>query len=156
MRPETRRRVEAGVAAFERGVAPLVVMTGGKSGKWIEAEVMRALAVELGVPADAILLETRASSTITNARDSIELLRRRFGRKNISVIVVSSPYHLARARELFECTGAEVQLHPAEGPGSRGYELGFTVYEYVLRAFYLFIDECAEARGEESRPSYRF
>jgi uncharacterized SAM-binding protein YcdF (DUF218 family) len=155
VRPETQRRVEAGVKAFERGLAPVMVMTGGPSGKWIEAEVMRALAMKLGVPDRAILLEKRSQSTITNARYTMELLRKHLVRKELSVIVVSSPYHLARARHLFECTGAEVQLFPAEVPDSLSYKLGFTLLEYYQRVAYLFFDECAEVRGEPEHESYR-
>jgi uncharacterized SAM-binding protein YcdF (DUF218 family) len=155
VRPETQRRVEAGVEAFEEELAPIVVMSGGRDGRWIEAEVMRDLAERLGVPPSAITLETRSDSTITNARWSISLLRRRLQRKAVSVIVVSSPYHLGRAKRLFECTGASVQLHPAEVPDSALYRAAFTIYEWFVRAIYLFFDECAEARGEDSRPDYR-
>jgi uncharacterized SAM-binding protein YcdF (DUF218 family) len=156
VRPETRRRVEAGVAAFERQLAPIMVMSGGKAGQWIEAEVMRDLAVELGVPAGMIVLETKSDSTITNARHTIALLRSRLSRKEVSVIVVSSPYHIARAGRLFECTGAKVQLFGSEVPDSWAYRFGFTVFEYFVRAMYLFVDECGEVRGEETRESYRF
>ena len=156
VRPETQRRVEAGVGAFNQQMAPILLMSGGKTGRWVEAEVMRDLAVKLGVPAAAIVLESRSTSTITNARHAIEVLRRRLNRKDVSVILVSSPYHLARAGRLFECTGASVQLLGSRVPGSLMYKLGFTIYEYFQRAVYLFIDECAEARGEDSRDSYRF
>jgi uncharacterized SAM-binding protein YcdF (DUF218 family) len=155
VRPETQRRVEAGVGAFMQQMAPLIVMSGGKTGRWVEAEVMRDLAVKLGVPEAAIVLESRSTSTITNARHAIEVLRRRLDRKDVSVIVVSSPYHLARAGRLFECTGAAVQLLGAEVPDSYLYKLGFTLYEIFQRAMFMFVDECAQARGEESRDSYR-
>jgi uncharacterized SAM-binding protein YcdF (DUF218 family) len=155
VRPETQRRVEAGVRAFGQGLAPIMVMTGGPAGKWIEAEVMQALAVKLGVPERAILMEKQSQSTITNARYTIELLRKHLARKELSVIVVSSPYHLARAGRLFACTGSEVQLFPAEVPDSFSYRLGFTLLEYYQRLAYLFFDECAEVRGEPERESYR-
>jgi len=48
---ETRRRVEAGVALYDAGLATELLMTGGPAPHdRIEAEVMRDLAIELGVP----------------------------------------------------------------------------------------------------------
>ena len=154
VRPETRRRVEAGVELYKKAMAPLVVMTGGKSGGFVEAEVMRDLAIRLGTPAQAVLVETESLSTITNARNTIRLLRRRFRRSECSVIVVSSPYHLARARQLFECAGAKVQIHPSKIPPSVGYRVGFTMYEWIIRGIYLFFDPCKRARGRSDRTNY--
>lgn len=154
VRPETRRRVEAGVELYRRGMAPLMVMTGGDAGGVIEAEVMRDLATTLGVPAKAILVEPRSDSTITNARNSVRLLRRHLKRRRCSVIVVSSPYHLARARRLFQCAGAEVQIAATEVPDSTAYRVGFTGYEIFVRGIYLFMDECKRARGEPDETSY--
>ncbi len=155
VRPETRRRVEAGVRIFREGRAPILVLSGGKTGAFVEAEVMRALALRLGVPEAVVLMERRSTSTITNARFSVALLRRRLGRKDVSVIVVSSPYHLARAQRLFQCAGASVQPFAAQIPDSALYRLGFTLYESWLRVTYLFFDACAAARGARDRPSYR-
>lgn len=146
--------MEAGIELFQQGVAPLMVMTGGDAGGVIEAEVMRELAVSRGVPPGAILVESRADSTITNARNSVRLLRRHLGRRRCSVIVVSSPYHLARARRLFRCAGADVQIAPAAVPDSAAYRVGFTAYEIMVRGIYLFMDECKRARGTADRPTY--
>lgn len=153
-RPEVRRRVDAGVALHRMGLAPRLLMTGGKSGGYVEAEVMRDVALELGAPPAAILLEGASQSTITNARNSIRLLRRTMGKSAVSVIVVSSPFHLERARGLFECAGADVQIAASGAPPSPIYAIGFTAYEWIMRAVYLFFDECKRARGEPERRSF--
>src|SRR5688500_7244877 len=66
--PETRRRVERGVALFRRGLAPILIVTGGRAPDGsIEADVMARYARSLGVPEDAIRREPRARDTAENA-----------------------------------------------------------------------------------------
>lgn len=143
--PETERRVRRGVELYERGLAPIVIVTGG-SVRPTEAEVMARLAEELGVPAEAIVREDRARDTPENARLSIEALCE--GRSDCSprVIVVSSPYHLRRAVELFRCAGASVQHAAGELPEDVGQRIAFTAIEYGARIAYVFDDACARAR----------
>ena len=145
--PETRRRVTRGVALYRAGLADALLMTGGPAPHdRIEAEVMRDLAIELGVPASAIRLEKRSTDTIENARHSMALLCDE-APCYPSVIVVSSPYHLERARRLFECAGFRVQTAETEVPeGPYGRRFSFS--EMMVRFAYAFIDECARARGD--------
>ena len=75
-----------------------------------EAQVMRSLAVRLGVPSEACVLEEQSHSTEQNTRYSAELLRS-LGAKR--VVVVSDPYHLLRARQYFRLQGFEVATSPA-------------------------------------------
>ena len=71
---------------------------------------MRDLAVRLGVPSEACLLEEQSHSTEQNARFSSEVLRSLGARR---VVVVSDPYHLLRARQYFRLHGFEVATSPA-------------------------------------------
>lgn len=145
--PETARRVRRGAELFARGLAPVLVVTGGPApGGGSEAEVMSAYARELGVPADAIREERHARDTADNARLAIELLCE--GQRDCAprVIVVSSPYHLRRARRLFACAGARAQVAAAELPDDIGYQVSFAAYEYGVRIAYVFIDACGRAR----------
>lgn len=148
--PETERRVRRGVETYEDGLAPVVVMTGGASPRGdIEAEVMQAFAIALGVPADAILVETKSQNTIENARFTKQLLSgEEQPARRPHIILVTSPYHLRRARRLFECAGFEVQPTAADPPPSLLHRFEFTAYEVLAAFYYLFIDECGLARGE--------
>lgn len=148
--PETERRVRRGVEAYNDGLAPLVVMTGGPAPRGdIEAEVMQALAVELGVPESAIRVETKSRNTIENARFTKQLLSEETdAAARPEVILVTSPYHLERARRLFDCAGFHVGPAAAAAPSSVLHRIGFTAYEVMVAVYYLFIDECAQARGE--------
>jgi uncharacterized SAM-binding protein YcdF (DUF218 family) len=104
-------RVEKAVELYQRGLAPRLVFSGGVGvNPPSEAQVMRALAVQLGVPAEACILEEQSHSTEQNARYSAELLRSMGARR---VLVVSDPYHLLRARQYFRLQGFEVATSPA-------------------------------------------
>nr|AYM52271.1 hypothetical protein [Stigmatella aurantiaca Sg a15] len=104
-------RVEKAVALYQQGVAPRLLFSGGLGvHPPSEAQVMRALAVRLGVPTEACILEEQSHSTEQNARYSAELLRALGAQR---VVVVSDPYHLLRARQYFRLQGWEVATSPA-------------------------------------------
>jgi len=149
--PETASRVRRGVTLWRRRVAPVIVMTGGRAPSGhVEADVMRDLAMTLGVPERAIERERASEDTIDNARGTVALLCRGRPRPcHPRLVVVTSPYHLARAGELFACAGADVQLASADVP----YTTGAVVREHLVRIYYaLFIDACDRARGRARRP----
>ena len=100
-----RQRVEAGVALYERGLVPRLILTGAGSNRegLDETEAMWRTAVDLGVPEEALTRDpdghdTRASAL--NARDRLGLS---------SVIVCSQEFHLPRAMWLCRSVGLEAQ-----------------------------------------------
>lgn len=108
--PTLRARVEHAVTLYRRGFATRLLFSGGIGDFGAsEASVSRALAVELGVPAGACLVEEQSHSTKQNAAFSAELIRAQGWR---SVVVVTDPYHLPRARDLFVAEGFEVSGSP--------------------------------------------
>lgn len=109
--PTLRARLEKAVALYHQGVAPKLLFSGGVGQHPpAEARVMRELALRLGVPAEACVLEEESHSTEQNARFSARLLRELGARR---VVVVSDPYHLLRARQYFRLEGYEVATSPA-------------------------------------------
>ncbi len=147
--PETARRVRRGVALFDEGLAPRLVVTGGPApGGGTEAEVMSAYARSLGVPAGAILEERASRDTVENARLSFDLLCPPGARCLRRVIVVTSPYHLRRARRLFACAGFEVQAASTELVDDAGYQATFTAYEYAVGLAGAVSDPCGRARPD--------
>lgn len=143
---ELKRRVDKGVELFKAGLAPVLIMTGGNTYKdYYESAVMKELAVKQGVPAEAVVEEREAMDTIGNARYSARIIRERGGK---SAIIVSSPYHLKRAKKLFDAAGLEVQTAGCAVPDNAAYGLAFSLYEYSVRLQYLFIDEQALVRGD--------
>ena len=105
--PALARRAEKAVELYRQGLAPLLVFSGGVSGALpSEASVARDLAVRLGVPASACLLEEGSHSTRQNAELTAPLLR---ARGIEEVVLVSDGYHLLRARLRFAEQGIRTQ-----------------------------------------------
>lgn len=143
---ELRRRMDKSIELYEAGLAPLMIVTGGNTYRdYYESGVMRDYAVGHGVPADAVIEEREAMDTIGNARYSAAIMRER---GLSSCIVASSPYHLRRARKLFEAAGLEVRTAGADVPDGPGYGAMFSLYETMVMINYAFIDEEALVRGE--------
>jgi uncharacterized SAM-binding protein YcdF (DUF218 family)/glycosyltransferase involved in cell wall biosynthesis len=87
-------RVLKAVELFQQGLAPRIVFSSGYMHTVQEPRIMRALALSLGVPDDAILLETDARNTVENVVNVRAILDAHGCR---SVLLVSSPYHMKRA-----------------------------------------------------------
>lgn len=93
-------RVQKAVALFEEGYAPGLLMSGGAVYRSHESQaaMMAKQAERLGVPARAIILESRSQTTYQNARDTERIL---VARHFHSAIVVSSDYHMRRVMLVF-------------------------------------------------------
>ncbi len=106
--PALAERVEAGAAAFHRGLAAKMIVTGA-----LEATAMRTRAVALGVPFEAILLEHTALTTRQNALFSSTLMRAHGFRR---ALIATQPYHMRRAIASFRSVGVEAEplLFPSE------------------------------------------
>lgn len=91
-----KARTHRAVELWREGKAPIIVFTGGV-GDTPPAEAVAAgnLAMSLGVPASAIVLEDTSVSTEENARHAAQILGG--GR----VLVVSDAYHVFRCERVF-------------------------------------------------------
>jgi uncharacterized SAM-binding protein YcdF (DUF218 family) len=93
---------EVAAGMYLGGLVPLLVFTGANSPTTRErmprgeAEHYRERALEMGVPAEAVLVEGAARNTGENIRFSRELLAAR-GVRVASVLLVSKPYEERRA-----------------------------------------------------------
>lgn len=89
-------RVDHAVSLYKKGYAPKILMTGGtdKETDVNEAETMKKIAISNGVPEKDILMEKESSSTYENFLLSKKVIDQK---KMNSVIIVSDPYHNARA-----------------------------------------------------------
>ena len=94
-------RTEWGIKLFKDGWAPKILFSGAAADKTgpSNAAAMRTTALEEGVPANAILVETKATDTYENGTLSQPILDNIGARK---IIIVTSPYHQRRAYEIFK------------------------------------------------------
>ena len=126
--PVQRERVSEGVRLYRAGVAPVLIMTGGAAhNRYIEAEVMAAIAEVQGVPASAILEETQAQNTIQNAYYAVAIMKAH-GWK--SAEVVSSGSHLPRASLIFARFPIQYRMQEARELSDAEFNHPWTVYAY--------------------------
>ena len=79
---------------------------------------MRSLAMSQGVPASAIVLESRASSTFENVVFVYALLEEH---ESDTILLVSSPYHMRRALLTWEAQAPDVKVIPTPVRDSQFY-----------------------------------
>ena len=105
-----QERVGRAVQLYRDGLAPAIVFSSGYVFTLREAEVMKAIAVANGVPADAVFLEEAAASTYQNVTHSKRILDEHGWKR---VLLVSSPYHMRRAVATWRKVAPEVSVIPA-------------------------------------------
>ena len=99
---------------YHAGKAPLLVLSGGGDARFdltTEAEAMRVLLHDLGVPDSAMILEGNSLTTKENARFTAVLL----GQRSINhILLVTSAQHMRRAISNFEEAGLQVTPAPTD------------------------------------------
>jgi uncharacterized SAM-binding protein YcdF (DUF218 family) len=105
-----RARLAHGVELVRQAPGAVLLISGGLGDfPPSEAEAGRRFALAAGLAPERIVLEDRSHSTRENAACSAPRLSARgYG----SVVLVSDPYHLPRARLEFERHGLRVQTSP--------------------------------------------
>lgn len=117
-------RFFGGIQLFHAGKAPLLIFTGG----WLpwdaaarpEGEVLIEQARLLGVPAEAMMTTGKVSNTAEEAVGAFQVLRERLGTagnppaRPPRILLVTSAYHMPRARRIFEKAGIEVVSFPVD------------------------------------------
>jgi len=108
-----QERISKAVSLYHSGVAPRLIISSGFVFALREAEVMKAIAVANGVPADAILLEESATDTYENVAFTNRILTDHNWRR---IALVSSPYHMRRALLTWRkvAPGVQVAATPPE------------------------------------------
>ncbi len=98
---------------YHAGKVPVVVLSGGvvRTGGGTEAQAMRQLLQDLGVPAAAIWLEDQSADTAGNAERVVRLLRARGIERPL---LVTSALHMPRAVREFARAGLAVTPAPTD------------------------------------------
>lgn len=104
------RRLEGALEYLNAYPDSIVIVSGGKGpGENItEAQAMRDWLVEHEIDESRILLEDKATSTMENLEFSFAIIRERGDEPEGKVAVVSSAYHLYRAKQMAKNMGVEV------------------------------------------------
>jgi uncharacterized SAM-binding protein YcdF (DUF218 family) len=109
--PAFAGRIRHGIELQKRGLAPMIIFTGGlgHDGLIPEAQVAREVALREGIAESAVLTETVSTKTWENFTEAARLMREN-GLKR--AIIVSDPYHLHRARLMAGHAGIEAVTSP--------------------------------------------
>ncbi len=105
-------RVDTACELYEEGLVERLIMSGavGDSG-YDEAQVMRDRAIERGVPASAIVVDSHGVNTEATVANTVRLF---VGEGVDRVLAVSNAYHLPRIKLAYRRQGLEVSTVPAE------------------------------------------
>jgi uncharacterized SAM-binding protein YcdF (DUF218 family) len=114
-----RARLEHAAELYEEGVAPTIVVTGGKQpgDRFTEAETGATYLHGLGVPDAAILRETTSRSSWESLSASARFLDERGMTK---VVLVSDPFHSLRIEAIAEEIGLDAVTSPTRTSPIRG------------------------------------
>ncbi len=117
--PVLRARIDHAITLWQRGYAPLLVLTGGTGtgDTASEAAVGRVYAMTHGVPDSAILLENEGRSSSESLKAAVAILH---ARRLSTAVVVSDPFHMLRLEILGRRFGIDPYTSPAlPTPGTR-------------------------------------
>ena len=94
--PQLAARLDHAADLWDDGIAPLVVVTGGKQpgDRFTEASTSAQYLIDRGVPASMIVLEDAGSTTY----ESLDRARALLDDSVDTVLVVTDPYHALRSR----------------------------------------------------------
>jgi len=93
--PVLRARLDHAIDLWRRRLAPVIIVTGGtgRGDTTSEAAVSQRYAMKRGVPAPAILMETKGRTTSESMEGVAVLMAQRQRR---DVLLVSDPFHMLR------------------------------------------------------------
>jgi uncharacterized SAM-binding protein YcdF (DUF218 family)/glycosyltransferase involved in cell wall biosynthesis len=137
-----QERISKAVSLYHQGVAPRLIISSGFVFALREAEVMKAVAMANGVPAEAIVLEERATNTYENVAFTSRILAEHDWKK---IALVSSPYHMRRALLTWRkvapdveviATPPETSLFYAHARGTTLEQIRGLLQEYAAIAYY--------------------
>jgi uncharacterized SAM-binding protein YcdF (DUF218 family) len=121
--PVFEARLEHAVALWKDGIAPWLVVTGGKlpADRTTEAAVAREYAIAHGVPPEAIFGEDEAHNTLVSLTGVAVQMRARGLR---TAVVVSDPTHMLRALRIAGDLGLEAWGSPTTTSPIAGDPIG--------------------------------
>lgn len=117
-------RFFGGVELYQAGKAPLLVFTGGAA-PWepsapSEGEILVGFARRCGVPAEAVMTTGKVYNTAEEAEAVARLLadrsqvRPETKKKPLRILLVTSAFHMPRAKTQFEASGFQVVAYPVD------------------------------------------
>ena len=130
-----RERLNHAVTLYEAGYADTILLTGGYSpgNERSDAAIAGQYLIELGIPAEAILLEERSTITQENLQFAKEIM----DSHNLSTcILVSDPLHMKRS--MMMAKDYEIEAFPSSTPTTR-YQTWRTKLPFLARETFFYV-----------------
>ena len=142
-------RILSGIDLFKNNKAPLLILTRGKypwSEDIPEGEYLKDFAIKFGVPKESILL----TENVQNTDQEAKAVKRLLNTNEIKIILVTSAFHMPRAKKIFVASNIKVIpfavdyisseqkitfMHFIPSAGSLG-ATSFAVRELIGRLYY--------------------
>ena len=100
-------RILSGIELFKSKKAPFLILTRGKL-PWqeglSEGEYLKEFAVKFGIPRENILL----TEIVQNTEEEAKSVRKILNKDNTTIILVTSAFHMPRAKKVFEASSIKV------------------------------------------------
>jgi uncharacterized SAM-binding protein YcdF (DUF218 family) len=114
--PVYKARLDHAAQLYHRGLAPIVITTGGAGGdpRFSEGEVGREYLKTLGVPDNQLIAETQSDDTAESARRVSTIM---YVNGMHSCLAVSDGYHIFRIKQMLGREG--ITVYGAPRPNSR-------------------------------------
>ena len=130
--PTLQARLDHALALWQQGLAPTVVLTGGRQpgDQFTEAEAGQRWLLEQGVPPGAILLENEGHDSWQSMQGVARIMAER-GQPDAPLLLVSDGFHLLRLKLMARELGLTAYGSPA--PGSPIRPGGGAEFSYAVR-----------------------
>jgi uncharacterized SAM-binding protein YcdF (DUF218 family) len=130
--PVLRARLDHAYELFQRGLAPVVITTGGAASdpSFSEGGVGRDYLEHRGIPERSLIAETQGSDTAQSAVRVAVIMR---ANELHSCVAVSDAYHVFRIKQLLEHEGVG-PVYVAPRPDSRPHSVAQRAYAVLREA----------------------
>lgn len=113
---ERGNRLMTSLELFKSGKADKILVSGGCGDIWLEKEseaiVVQDFLIKLGLDSSSIIAEPKSRNTYENAVFTKKLLDQI--NPNAKCLLVTSAFHMPRAKRLFEKQGINITAHPTD------------------------------------------
>jgi uncharacterized SAM-binding protein YcdF (DUF218 family) len=123
---EMLARIVTAVRVYRKLQVPIVVAGGAPPEfKTPEALIVRRFLLDLGIPEERIVIEDQSRDTLENARN-VAVICQKLDYDRL--LVVTSAYHVRRARLAFASAGLEVEMFPANFQSAPARHYGWATW----------------------------
>lgn len=128
--PAFEARLRHTLELYQEGIAPVIIVTGGKqpADNFTEAETAETWLMDRGVPENAILMENEGRNTWGNMTGAWDAAA---GHDIHTVLIVSDGFHLFRAERMANAVGFEAYTSPTPYSPIRPWSA--EEFSYVIR-----------------------